>query len=343
MRKIKIKNEIPSYIIWGDSNKLLRKIRNEKKLLIFDRNASLGFVNGFRYALGLTEYQKNTSLFEKIINFFYKTKLNRKDIVVCAGGGLLSDVCGFATSVWMRGVDFIIIPTTLLSQIDASVGGKTAINFKDKKNLIGSFHFPKYVIIDPQLTLSQNYNDYIQAFGEIFKYIIISDEKTSRRIIDLIDGVIERKVKSIKNCSRLCVDFKLKIIEKDPFDKKGIREILNFGHTIAHALEMLSTIPHGDAVLCGCIFELMLSQKLGYIKKEKNQKFFELLRYRDVDEKIKNINFKRILEKIEYDKKNSSSKNSFLIITNRGIKKIVDVEDRILYEIWRRLCEKRYL
>ncbi len=341
-KEIKIKNKITSYVIWGDVEKTLNKLV-KKEFIIFDDKASPSFVNEFKYKMPVLEKHKSIDLFEKIINFLYKNKADRTTTVVCAGGGSLSDVCGFACAVWMRGIDFVIIPTTFLSQIDASVGGKTAADFRGIRNMIGCFHFPKFILIDPNLTLTQSYQDYMQAFGEIFKYIIITDRKTSTKILNLIDGVIKRDIDKMYECSKICVDFKIKIVEKDPFDRSGIREVLNFGHTLAHAIEPLLGIPHGDAVLAGCVFELLLSVKLGYVNKKDIINYLKILNYRNLPENLIKINFKKLMKVIAYDKKNLSNKNSFLILTDNGIKKISNVSEKILYEVWRELCEKKFL
>lgn len=269
-------------------------------------------------------------------------KLDRNSLVICVSGGGLSDIVGFACSVWMRGVDYILIPTTLLSQIDASIGGKTAIDWFGIRNILGSFYFPLAVIINPDFTLKQNQHSYTQAFGEIFKYIIIMDKKNSNKLFSLIPPLIKRSIDAIKICIEICTDFKIKVVEKDPFDRKGIRMILNFGHTPAHAIESIYKIPHGDAVFAGCIFELMLSRELGYISDSVFKKYISISNLFNKDINLDESRFNDFIKFISYDKKNKSL-NTFLVKTNYNIKVVNDVSINILKNIWRKLCRKKFL
>lgn len=342
-KKILIKNNILFDIVWADYENIIDRYLSKKNFLIIDSNINIEneFRKKFKSVFSIDTKTKDQKLFERIINFFYNSKADRDSSVVCMGGGVLSDVCGFACSVWMRGLNLILIPTSFLSQIDASVGGKTAIDFKSKRNLIGTFYFPSAVIIDISLTMTQKYADYIQGFGEIFKYMIIS-KKLYTELSGLIDGIIKRDPHAVLNATKICLSFKSEIIQKDPFDRKGIREILNFGHTIAHAIESVSKIPHGDAVFAGCLFELILSEKLNFLTRKELKKHIEIASLKELPD-LSHINHTDIINAIEYDKKNNSSKNAFMIISKKGIKKITDLDRKTFIEIWRRICKKKYL
>lgn len=329
--------------ITRDVEKILKElIRKNNAFLITDIKTKDLLKTKFKDKIELDPSKKDTRTQKELFKFFLRNKVNRSSKIVVVGGGNLSDVTGFCCGVWMRGIDYLIIPTTLLSQIDASIGGKTATDFLGIKNLIGIFHFPKAVIINPCFTLKQNDKSYFQAVGELFKYMIIMDDKYSKKLLSTIDGVIDRDVKSIEEAIKICINFKKAIVEKDPFDRNGIRQILNFGHTIAHALEKTIKISHGDAVFWGCMFELILSIELGFIKERDITSFIYFFKKFApkiiIDENI----FENILKKIEFDKKNLDSSNTFLIKTQKTIKPIKNISRKILKKVWRKLCQKKF-
>lgn len=343
MKTLRVKNEIKTHIVITHTPEIeIKKYLGKKNILVCDKN-TYGLVKlSFDGVIFLKESSKDAYTLERVLKGFFKNKVDRDTRIFCLSGGALSDLVGFACGIWMRGIDYVIVPTTLLSQIDASIGGKTAVDWFGIRNMLGSFHFPWAVIINPSFSLKQEYTSYRQAFGEIFKYIIIMKKDESDKLLSLLQGVVKRDLDAIEKVVKLCIDFKKKIVEADPFDRSGIRVILNFGHTPAHAIESIYNIPHGDAVLYGCIFELMLSKELGYISTQQLKRFIEissLLRRRiDIDEK----GFSRFIKVISYDKKNTSS-NAFLVRTPDGVKLVRDVEDAILKKIWRSLCREEFL
>ena len=344
MRKLEITKKLKTDItITQNPQRLIRKYFKRKNILVCDKNTYNLIDVDFDDVINIESNLKDASTLEVILKSFLKSKVDRDTSVFCLSGGSLSDIVGFACGVWMRGVDYILIPTTLLSQVDASIGGKTALDWFGIRNMIGCFHFPSAVIINPEFTLKQDYSRYLEGFGEIFKYIIVMDRRGSREISSIIPGLLKREKKYIKRCIEICVDFKIRIVKKDPFDTKNIRVILNFGHTPAHAIESVYKIPHGDAVLYGCLFELMLSEDLGYISKYEIRKYIEIFYDLKREIHIKEDDFKNFLRFIEYDKKNTSSKNTFLVRADSDVKVVKNVDEKILKRIWRRLCRKEFL
>lgn len=205
------------------------------------------------------EESKTLQTVEGIINSFCESELTRSDFAVALGGGVCGDMTGFASAIYMRGIAYVGIPTTLLSQIDSSVGGKTGCDLSFGKNLIGSFHAPKAVIIDPLClnTLPQRiFND---GLGEAIKYGIIKSENLFNRLMnenakDFINELIEE-----------CVSIKRDITENDFFEK-GERMLLNFGHTIGHAIEKYynyKDITHGEAVCIGMVTMAAAAERNG--------------------------------------------------------------------------------
>ncbi|MCX7641156.1 MAG: 3-dehydroquinate synthase [Elusimicrobiales bacterium] len=340
---IKIEKKTEIFITEKIENTLINRYFRKRNFLICDEKTE-NFLNlKVNEVLKLKSNKKDESVLKIIMNFFFENKIDRNALIIILGGGKISDVSAFVCSIWMRGIDYVIVPTTLLSQIDASVGGKTAIDWMGIRNIIGSFYFPSGIIINPTFALKQNNNAYLQAMGEIFKYIIITDINTSKQLYNMIPKIILRDKTSLSECIKKCIDFKISVVQKDPFDCKGIRETLNFGHTTAHAIESLYKTPHGDSVFYGCIFELMLSKELGYLKNSLLESYLSITKIYTPKLKIKLKDFYKFYQIISYDKKNRTTKNTFLIKTNNGIKRVFNIEVNILKKLWRKLCEQKFL
>jgi len=212
------------------------------------------------------EKSKNLNTYGDMLNFLAENEFTRTDAVVALGGGVVGDMAGFAASTYLRGIKYVQIPTTLLAQIDSSVGGKTAIDLKAGKNLVGAFCQPSAVIcdVDALKTLPEDiFND---GMGEVAKYTVLD-----KRIFQLC----KNKDRLLNELIYLCVDYKRMIVEEDEFEG-GKRRLLNLGHTPAHGIEQLSgyQIPHGKAVMMGLEIILNASLKHGYI----DQKTFEELK-----------------------------------------------------------------
>ena len=205
------------------------------------------------------EESKNLTKYSEILNFLAQNELTRTDAVVALGGGVVGDMAGFAAATYLRGIKYIQIPTTLLAQIDSSVGGKTAIDLTHGKNLVGAFCQPSLVICDVNTLSTLPKEIYLDGMGEAVKYAFL-DKKIYTLLQDEYD---------ILDLVYLCVDYKRFVVENDEFEK-GMRKLLNLGHTPAHGIEKLSsyTISHGRAVTLGLKIILKNSLKHGYIDKE---------------------------------------------------------------------------
>lgn len=203
----------------------------------------------FRYAFPAGESSKRLSVIERIYNVLAQHRFTRSDFIVALGGGVTGDMAGFAAATFLRGIRFLQIPTTLLAQIDSSVGGKTGVDLPQGKNLVGAFHQPALVLIDPDTldTLPPRY--FSDGMAEALKYGCIK----SRALFDLIaQGDVRR---GMEEMIFRCVDIKRDVVERDEFDT-GERMLLNFGHTIGHALEKLyhfEKLSHGEAVGIGMV------------------------------------------------------------------------------------------
>ncbi|WGH24798.1 MAG: 3-dehydroquinate synthase [Candidatus Shikimatogenerans bostrichidophilus] len=271
------------------------------------------------------ENNKNLNTCINIWKKLIKLKINKDSLIINFGGGVITDLGGFISSLYKRGINFINIPTTLLSMIDASIGGKNGINFYKLKNEIGIIKNPISIFINYKLLLSLPKKEITSGLGEILKYGLIYNKKLWNRIINKnIDNINWKFIiyKSIK--------IKLSIVKKDPYELLGYRKILNFGHTIGHAIESLFLynkypITHGEAIMLGMICESWISKYKGYLNNNEYKKILNgILKYIEI-KKINEIFFKYILNTIENDKKNFNNKIYFVLLKKIG-KSIYNIE-----------------
>lgn len=215
------------------------------------------------------EKSKNLTTYGEIVNFLAQNHFTRVDAVVALGGGVVGDIAGFVAATYLRGIKYVQIPTTLLAQIDSSVGGKTAIDLDGGKNLVGAFCQPALVICDTDLLDTLPHEIFDDGMGETAKYAFLD-----QRVYQLIENDQLDKEKLVY----YCVDFKRQIVEKDEFES-GERKLLNLGHTVAHGIELLSnyTISHGKAVGQGLSVILKASLKHGYIDQARFDDFIQVL------------------------------------------------------------------
>ena len=286
--KILVKAKSKTYPIYfgngivSQTDKLIRKnLPDVKKIcVIIDKNLplllskkitrSLRRYNPKILNLSVNEKIKSFKVADKIINFLLKENFNRSDCLIALGGGILGDLTAFIASITKRGIKFVNIPTTLLAQSDASVGGKTAVNSNQGKNLIGTFYQPEFVLIDTSLLNSLPRRELICGYGEILKHSLILDKKFFYWLSKNARKIINKKDKNLlKTAIMKSCEIKSKIVSKDE-KEKNLRMILNFGHTFAHGFEgaknFSKKLNHGEAVLLGMITASQLSYEKKYYR-----------------------------------------------------------------------------
>jgi len=299
--------------------------KNVPKKLIDKVLGSLPKKNIFLHYFHSSEKNKNQKSIDNILSILLSRNFNRNDCIISIGGGITGDVSGFAASIFKRGLKFINIPTTLLSQVDSSIGGKTGINTKYGKNLIGAFYPPILVISDTIFLKSLPKREIICGYGEILKHAIIADKKffsflnvNGSQILNLESPLIEKAI--FKSCS-----IKKKVVETDE-KEIGIRKILNFGHTFAHAYEATlgysKKLNHGEAVILG----IKTAAKFSLLNNILNIKEFNLIENhlnklnlpKDINKffSIKNLN--KILSFMKKDKKNNTDKINLVLLKKLG-------------------------
>lgn len=276
------------------------------------------------------EENKNINSCNIIWNELLKNNADRKSLLINLGGGLISDIGSFCSATYKRGIDFINIPTTLLSQVDASIGGKSGINFNNIKNSIGLFVNPNYVFIIKEFLKTLSNREYNSGFAEMIKHSLINSKEDFDELIKNYNNI---KIEDIYNS----VKIKYSVVNQD-FKETGIRKILNFGHTIGHALETISIknnnrLLHGEAVIIGIICELYISHKT--LNTDLNlinniiYKIIDLFGYFD----IRDYSIMDILEIIKNDKKNYNNKIQFSLLKDIGnIIYDIEVPDSIIKE-----------
>ncbi len=342
--KIIVKTKSKLYPIYiGDKiinktgNLIKKKLPNVRKIcILIDRNVpsqqlnklinSLKKYNLKTYRLTVNEKTKSFKFANKLIENLLKNNFNRSDCVISLGGGILGDLSAFVSSITKRGIKFINIPSTLLSQVDASVGGKTAVNSQQGKNLIGSFYQPEFVLIDTSLLNSLPKREMICGYAEILKHSLILDKNFFMWLDKNAKKIIVNKNKNIL-ISAIAKSCKIKssIINKDE-DEKNLRMILNFGHTFGHAFEVSKKyskkLNHGEAVLIGMMMACELSFRkkflplndLKLIKKHYNNLNLPM----QIKKIFKKSEIKRIIYFMKKDKKNLNEKINLILIKKIG-------------------------
>ena len=269
----------------------------------------------------IKNFNQTNLLIDKLLNLNF----NRSDLIIGVGGGIVGDISGFISSIYKRGINFINIPSTLLAQVDSCIGGKTGVNSRYGKNLIGSFYNPKIVISDTEFLKSLPRREMICGYAEILKHAIINDKiffnfikKNTKNILSLKEKVLIQSIN--KSCK-----IKLSFTEKD-FKEKGLRMKLNFGHTFAHALEIQNKyshkLNHGEAVLIG----MLLAVKISKFKKICSEKTYNQIKsLYDENYLLKNLNSffnkNKILRSVKFmnnDKKKDDDKVSFIFLESIG-------------------------
>ena len=272
------------------------------------------------------EEYKNFETFEFIINELLSQKIERNDTVIAFGGGVTGDLAGFAASSILRGVSFIQIPTTLLSQVDSSVGGKTGFNTKFGKNLIGAFYQPDIVLIDPDVLKTLPEREIKSGLGEVVKYAFI--EKTASKNQDFyICDYLNNGNFDYSDIIYKCCGLKSDVVSSDE-KEKGLRAILNLGHTFAHAIETITNYveyTHGEAVSMGIKSAFELALNIGLIEKSYFDDAFNLIDKFNIAPKYKiETDKNKFIEIMKSDKKVVSSKIRLILPVSRGEVKIFD-------------------
>tara|TARA_A100001234_G_scaffold43319_1_gene35608 strand:+ start:1620 stop:2726 length:1107 start_codon:yes stop_codon:yes gene_type:complete len=327
---------IGSYLL-PNMSKIFKKyhITFQKCLLIIDKNIptkkiniikkSLKNKNIFLHKFSATETNKNQKSIDKILEILLKKNFSRQDCIISIGGGITGDISGYAASLFKRGIQFVNVPSTLLAQVDSSIGGKTGINTSYGKNLIGSFYQPKLVISDIDFLKTLPEREIICGYGEILKHSIISKKVFFKFLNENFNKIINLKSPYIEKTIYESCKIKKIVVEKDE-KEKDLRKFLNFGHTFGHAFEaslkFSKKLNHGEAVLLGMKTALDFSLKKKILNKQDYEIIDKHIKISKLPNNIKKYFTKkdidRILSFMTKDKKNESDRINLILLKKIG-------------------------
>jgi len=343
--QIKVKSNIKDYSVSFVSMTEIEKLVNDNYLVIIDSNVANIFpklLSNNSIVVNTSEKLKTWDGLKIIFDELIVKKANVKTKLIVIGGGVLQDAVGFCASVFCRGIEYVLVPTTLLSQIDSCVGGKTSINYGSRKNILGTFYPPNEILICEDFLYGLPYGDFCSGLGELFKFDLLRNRVKNSSI----NAILSDK-KSMTTDIYESLLFKIHFLEIDEFDKKE-RKFLNFGHTFGHALEISSSykLSHGYAVAIGCLIALKISQYLFEYDEsnfETAQDIVKKLLSHTVEVQKEWFNFDILMECVKSDKKNDGNLNMVLIKDDEPILQRIEdysIISQALEEIYEaiRLC-----
>lgn len=340
--KISPEKNYPIYINFDNienlEEKLLSHIKANKLLLIVSEKVNklygekLRFKNSIKFVMKDGEKQKNFNNYKKMLNFALKNKLERKDAIIAIGGGVVGDIAGFVAATYLRGIDFVQIPTTLLACVDSSVGGKVAIDTDFGKNLVGAFYQPKAVFCNLNFLHTLDERQFKTGLAEVVKYAFIEkmcDRQTSffDFLSENVEKVFARDEATLTEIVKTSLELKAAVVAKDE-KEQGLRKILNFGHTYGHAIEKITNYTkytHGEAIAIGMIFAINLAFKKGLISKDYMDEGLQLINKYKLVEKMPKFNSKKMIEFMKSDKKVEDGKINFILPTKKAMVECIPI------------------
>ncbi len=265
------------------------------------------------------EANKNLKTVEMLYEHLIRSGFDRRDLLVALGGGVTGDLTGYAAATYMRGISFIQMPTSLLSQVDSSIGGKTGVDFNAYKNMIGAFHQPALVYMNLGTLLTLSETEYLSGMGEIIKHGLIKDITYYRWIKAHREQIMARDLPVLEELIWQSVNIKRQVVERDP-KEQGERALLNFGHTIGHAVEKLTDFKmlHGECVAVGMAAAGWISCRRGYITDETLEDMRELLSNFKLPVSVSHLSVDEVFDAAKHDKKMDAGHIRFVLLQPEG-------------------------
>jgi 3-dehydroquinate synthase len=251
------------------------------------------------------EQAKTMKWLAKILDALVRQRVERQDVILALGGGVTGDVAGFAASTYLRGIPFVQVPTTLVAQVDSSVGGKTGVNHPQGKNLIGAFYQPQIVVIDPRVLKTLPPRQWVAGLAEVIKYGMIADKPFFEYLEHHVEGLRNQSDDVMPHVLRRCCEIKAEVVAGDERES-GRRRILNYGHTVGHALEAWGHYKkwiHGEAVGLGMVLEGSLAHYLGMCSKDVVERQDDLIKSVGLPSSIPKMKFLDLWQAMQHDKK----------------------------------------
>lgn len=276
------------------------------------------------YAFPAGEKSKTLDTVKNIYKELIEAKFDRRDMLVALGGGVVGDITGYTAATYLRGIDFIQIPTTLLAQADSSIGGKTGVDFDGYKNMVGAFYMPRLVYMNVSTLKELDERQYYAGFAEVMKSALIKDALFYEWLLDHMYEIHDRELEVLEEMVERSCTVKKLVVEKDPTEK-GDRALLNFGHTIGHAIEKKQNFEmlHGECVALGMVAAAYLSWKHNWLSMEEYYEVRDMLVPFNLPISIDNLDTRAILELTKSDKKMEAGQIKFVLLKKVG-KAVID-------------------
>ncbi|MDO8662710.1 MAG: 3-dehydroquinate synthase [Candidatus Omnitrophota bacterium] len=274
-----------------------------------------------------TEKSKSIPVLSAVIKDLAKFDLKKRTFIIALGGGVVGDLSGLVASIYKRGIPYLQVPTTLLAQVDSAIGGKTAVDLEEGKNLIGAFYQPRLVLSDVGLLETLSLRQLRAGLAEVIKYGVIKDPRLFAYLENERKNIFSLKNSALEHIVSVSSKIKADIVQADEREERGIRTVLNFGHTLGHAIESasgFSRYAHGEAVALGMLIALEISQKMGLINSRLKARVENLIKEFGLPAVIKGVSLKGIIKSFHRDKKFRGAKNRLVLLTGLGKTKIVE-------------------
>lgn len=273
----------------------------------------------FVYTFRAGEASKNLNTVEDVYEYLIINKFDRKDMIVALGGGVVGDLTGFTAATYLRGIDFIQVPTSLLAQVDSSIGGKTGVDFRAYKNMVGAFHQPRLVYMNLSVLGSLSERLFNSGFGEIIKHGFIKDKEYYTWLKENIQHIKSHDYDALENMIAISCNIKRRVVELDPTEK-GDRALLNFGHTLGHAIEKLKnfSLMHGQCVALGSLAASYLSMRRGQITEAELTAIKEANIAFGLPVSVEGVTPEEVVATTRSDKKMEAGKVKFILLNSIG-------------------------
>lgn len=358
MEKILVKLKEESYPIFltreglEDIGSIMRRMnRLERVTVITDSQVEKRYLDvvekGFRVAgyqvdhlvIPAGEESKSLEQASRIYDRLLELGVNRKGGLAALGGGVVGDLTGFVAATYLRGIDYIQIPTTVIAQVDAAIGGKTGVNLPQGKNLVGSFWHPRMVFCDIEVLKTLDQKEFVAGLAEVIKYGIIMDEKLFVFLEENIERVLQKEMEDLLFIVRRSARDKALVVKEDEREVTGKRTILNFGHTIGHALEASAKYRgyrHGEAVAIGMVCAARLSESLGFCKGKTKDRIISLIQRAGLPAEVPPLDEDDLIPIISVDKKATAGLINFVVVEDIGKVRLEKIEPRVIGENFRK-------
>ena len=331
--------------IFSAATEFLAASNFTKILLVTDENVGALYADKFSgvdvVKIPAGETSKTLQCAETLYTRAIESKLDRKSAIVALGGGVVGDLAGFVAATYLRGINFVQVPTTLLAQVDSSVGGKTAVNHRLGKNLIGAFYQPRAVFIDIAALKTLPERELKAGLGEVVKYGVISDENFFSFLERNVDKILNRDAEILAQIVRRSCEIKAEVVSLDE-KETGLRRILNFGHTIAHAVEEETGYEkycHGEAVAIGMLGAAFISEKIGAVSHAAVERLENLIARLGLQTHCEGVSVDKMYSALFRDKKTVGGKINWVVMKKIGAVEVMsDVPENIVREALKNLA-----